>query len=411
MSRCVCRWHDAAAGELEWVIASDEGQILAPLRRGGIEELVGASAGHAVDLLIDAATVSTFEIRVPAKNAKVFASALPFAVEEHVAQEPGELIIAVGPEQARHHYPVAVISATEFERQLESLQEAGLELDSALVEFELVPTLSRELVLLLEGTNILAKVDPYQGFKSLSHHVEAFIVSALADQQTEFPKVRVFATPGDDHQKAKELADRLAGLATFEVETLPHDPLTAAVIADRFERHFDFLKVREQHTNEEAGRNRWWALAASLIAVALLTHAFNQYQQATTIEARATQVNERTEALFRSTFPEVKRIVDVRAQSLQQLEEIEAGYAARPTDFLAVLHDLGTTAKRGNLASKITLTELSFSQDALTVSLTAGAVEDVENYRRALEAKALAVNLLSAEPGEEDVVARLRVAK
>ncbi|MCG8613460.1 MAG: type II secretion system protein GspL [Pseudomonadales bacterium] len=89
--------------------------------------------------VIPAERVFTAEVAVPAKQQRYVAQALPFAVEELLAEDLEEVHLVPGKKNKNGKYPVAVINKAYFSTVLDTLKSSNLVLDQAIVEGDMVP--------------------------------------------------------------------------------------------------------------------------------------------------------------------------------------------------------------------------------------------------------------------------------
>jgi general secretion pathway protein L len=151
---------------------------------------------------------------------------------------------------------------------------------------------------------------------------------------------------------------------------------------------------------------RWLpALGIILLAVLIQTGVFltNYWQQKSELAA----LEAKNLAFFKQTFPDVKRIVNMKAQADQQLIELKKQNVNNGSPFMRLLYQTGemVTANPG-----YQLQQLNFVNGILQMQLTAPDISQVEQFKQQLErSEALSVKIQSAEAGQNAVEAHLEI--
>jgi len=104
----------------------------------------------------------------------------------------------------------------------------------------------------------------------------------------------------------------------------------------------------------------WWP-AAAILLLALSMQLFAQWQTATQQRQQLAALEEKNAALFRQTFPHIKRLVNLKVQANQALQDIQK-QAQQPSGFLSLLYRVGELLKQ---QTPLSLRGLQFVDDAL----------------------------------------------
>jgi general secretion pathway protein L len=110
----------------DWIAVDSNGTRLSPPVTGPLTEAHKDTAGRAVIVLVPATTVLTTTVDIPIKGGSRLQSALPFALEEQLADDVENLHFAAGTRRDSGLLPVAVVAHTQIQAWLEVLREAGI---------------------------------------------------------------------------------------------------------------------------------------------------------------------------------------------------------------------------------------------------------------------------------------------
>ena len=111
---------------VEWVLVDSNGTRRSGVSSGDLEQAATAAGDHAVIVLVPAEDVLLTSVHIPARSQAKIRAALPFALEEDLADDVEDLHFAVGDRQENNRLPVAVVSREKMSRWQERLDEAGI---------------------------------------------------------------------------------------------------------------------------------------------------------------------------------------------------------------------------------------------------------------------------------------------
>jgi len=112
---------------VEWVLADSDGTRRSGLMTGSLEEAAAAVGGHSVIALVPAVDLLSTSVHMPVRSASKIRVALPFALEEDLAEDVENLHFAVGTRQESDRLPVAVVARSQLDNWLGRLSAVGIE--------------------------------------------------------------------------------------------------------------------------------------------------------------------------------------------------------------------------------------------------------------------------------------------
>ena len=131
---------------------------------------------------------------------------------------------------------------------------------------------------------------------------------------------------------------------------------------------------------------------ATLLQTGFLVNRYWQQQ------AELSAVESQTLSLFKQTFPEVKRLVNIKVQADQALIDLRKNSASQGSLFMSLLYQTGIVL---NANPSYKLQQLDFINDLLQIQLTVPDSNQLEQLKQQLEgSNQLSVKLQSAEAGK-----------
>lgn len=110
-----------------WIAVGADGTRLGPPVTGPLAEARHDLRERRVIVLVPGAEVLATSVDIPVRSASRLQAALPYALEEHLAQDIDELHFAAGERRDDGRVPVAVVSQACMDEWLVRLREAGIE--------------------------------------------------------------------------------------------------------------------------------------------------------------------------------------------------------------------------------------------------------------------------------------------
>lgn len=110
---------------VQWIAVDSTGARRSEIAAGTLDQAWDDIRDRQVIVMVPSAEVLTTSVDIPVKGAKLHA-ALPYALEEYVADDVDDLHFAAGQKRASGRTPVSVVSQQNMERWQSMLDDAGI---------------------------------------------------------------------------------------------------------------------------------------------------------------------------------------------------------------------------------------------------------------------------------------------
>jgi len=357
----------AAQGFRDWLLIDEQGQGKGLVQSGAPDAGIINSIRHVV-VLVPGAEVSLLAMKVPGRNRQKVLRAAPYVLEEQLATDVEQLHFALGAVNGGDHCPVAVVERGRMDDWQALLQAQGISASQWVPETLAVPT-DGGWNLLVDAGTVLVRTGDYDGFATDTGNLAAFIAILRAKEQVP-ESARVFGSivldlEGIDLDLVEDSAQTLELLARGYVQGPVIDLLQG-----------------EYSRREEWGRllRPWKTSAALLLAGVILagvSTGLGYYHLSTQKEQLAAEI----EAVYRTAFPNARRIVNPRAQMEQQLKKLQRKTGVGSTDFLAMLAE---TANVVRAAKGISVRGASYRDGHLDIELLADNLQILDKLKQDL---------------------------
>lgn len=336
---------------------------------------------------------------IPTKQRKRLIQAIPYILEEQLAQDVDTLHFAIG-KPIDNQVAVAVVQHEIMQTCLEAFQQQNMQPSVILPEMLALPYHGESTwsVMLWED-NVIVRTGEFAGFS-----LELSNIAALLQAQTTLPdKIHVFSSPQNE-----VLLTILHGLGV-NVEQHSHSEPTLAWFLRTLKLHHPLNCLQNQYLPENKTASfwktwRWTVLLATMLGFILIGQLWFDVQQ---LKQHRQQLTQQINQLYRQTFPQARKIVNARAQMEQQLIQFRQQNTQPTTlSFLQLLNTISPTLAE---AQDFQLKRLDYRHGNFDLQLTVANLQVLEQLKQKLTRQHFQVEINSAVSQNNVVKSRLRI--
>lgn len=395
---------DAQAGD--WLLTDHQGQRRSGGRDTPLAEIAAAAGGEPACVLAPTRLFTLTEVELPLRRRRQAMAAIPYAIEDQLAQEVDDCHFVYGPVGEGGRTAVLVVARAQVETWLEQLREAGIWAGVLTPDLFVLPLQEGAWAGMLEGDRLLVRTGARSGLE-----VPAALARQLLGRARELqaPDQIVVLQLWADREVADIEWSDLAGFAisfTGAAEELLGD----------FAAHYKSGDVPNVLQGPYAPRERggidWrrWRAAAAVAGLWMVAQAAVGISDLQALKGRQARIDEQIEQVFRQAMPDAKRVQDAqeaRARMQVRLDQLRGGPGSERND---VLQLLAMAAPVIGAYPDATVNRLSYRDKALAVELTVPTLQAVEDLRSRLQAAGVTAQVETASSQEGVVSGRLRIS-
>lgn len=268
--------HDEA--RTQWMRVDSDGSQLSHVTAGTLQSIADEIAGLPVIALLPATDVLTTSVNLPIKSAAKIRAALPFALEESLAEDVETLHFAAGSKQAGGEIPVAVIADSSLTLWLERLASVNIRPLRVVAEnhglAKIPGTMSvladRDCVMFNDGSVTefaMQDVKPSDMLVAAGHLGESGPDAEGDEDPDKLRHLLVFSTESENERLAHDWTALRHELVSVEVTVLPDGALPKLASAVARGAGVNLLQGAYGPKTEYAALFRPWRRVAALLAV------------------------------------------------------------------------------------------------------------------------------------------------
>jgi general secretion pathway protein L len=377
-----------ANANASWIAVDDSGTRRSPPVMGPLEEALKDVGNREIIVLVPAGETSTLSCDLPAKGARLRA-ALPFALEEQVADEIENLHFAPGPRRAAGDLPVAVVAHATMNAWLDRLRPAGIrparlipeEHGLAFVPNTLSLLVAEDRVFFNNGSNLAFVM---QGVTPGEVLVAAGILDdhGLTEEAAEGPRhLLVYCEPTDERRFADDWNHLRHYLDGVDINLLPDGILPRLAVTVASGAGVNLLQGRYGESTDVGAMFRPWRYVAMLLVGLGVLGMAGKAIDYVRLGAEEAALKEQFTAEYRKIRPDDTREVMDPLGTVTSIRRSFGTAGAAPAVFLPSLQQLAAAMQENKDAE---IQAISYRAGVIDVRLTAPDVSTLDKIEKSV---------------------------
>lgn len=374
--------HDLAPEQATWSQFDASGALLLAPKTGLLKEAAQGVKEDPVILVLPAAEVTHHFAQVPTQNKRQALAALPFSIEDKLAQDVTKCHVVVGTPLTDGRYPLAVVSKSSLTTWLQNFEDEGCLVRAIYSELQALPRENGIWTVAFRDKQVLLSLNANEGYVFDASWWVQGVQAVLAAQTNGKVPCLVY---GATESLKTELAQEFPELdIKFRAQTVSWLEFIAPAVL-----RGEGINLAQQAFKPRKGfkgRVKIWkpaiiALAAALAFVVL--HDLFLFNRAASL---AENFSQEAEALYRKTFPQDSRIVNIKAQTESHIAKFRETNQEGQLFLL-----LGTLGEVMSLEESALLLSLGYNRlrTGLSVEVETQDYQAFERLRKALTKEAV----------------------
>jgi len=362
-----------------WITVDSNGTRSGAPVTGALADAAGDIGDRSVIVLVPATTVLTTTVNIPIKGGSRLLAALPFALEEQLADDIDNLHFAAGKRRASGQVPVAVVAHEQMSDWLARLDAAGLPVARIVPENYGLARIPGTMSLLSADDQIIFNDGADNEFvmQGASPSDALAVAGALEDSGGEdhvAGHLLVYCESGDEERFQQDWIALRHELASVDINLLPDGALPRLAVTVAAGNGVNLLQGRYGAKTEIGTLFRPWRYAAILfLTLGLLTFGGKvaDYYRLTQEE---TVLKTQFEQVYRSIRPGDQREIVDPVATVNSVRRSLGGPSALQV-LLPSLVQLGQALQQNQTAN---IEAISYRAGVIDVRLTAPDVATLD---------------------------------
>lgn len=350
---------------VEWLAEDSSPQ------RGTLAEMADHANVSRPILIIPGEFLILTQATVPGRQRATRLKAVPYALEDNLAEDVENLHFAVGELATGMSIPVAVIRHHTLQSWLETCAQGGVTPAAVAPDILLLPYEEGAWSLLLENERAVLRNGPWQGFAAERDNLPLLLRLALAEAGEGAPQ---------QLQVWGEIAPELAEFGIpIQSQSSSYTPLQVFAAGHRHALPINLLQGPYSYRTHLGNRLRPWRAAAMLASLWLGVHMLVQITEYRQLQQAQADLRMAMEHLYKDAVPNAQKIVNPRVQLENRLNELRQNHHVAKDLFLDLLYAGGQPLLTLN---QMTLRSLRYKENQLDLELEGGSLELMDQLKQ-----------------------------
>jgi general secretion pathway protein L len=403
-----------------WIAVDNMGARLSPPVVGPLAEVIKDAHDRKVIVLVPGVEVLTTSVDIPIKSKSRIQAALPFALEEFLADDVENLHFAPGSRQSNERIPVSVVRRDKLREWIDSLSQADIVPSSIIADNQGLARIPGTISLLLtenqtyindgnETDLVLQGLGPREGLMAIGALDTARSEEDDDnddDELSTIPRhVLVYCEPGEEERYSNELTSIQLEFDSLDLKILPDGILPRLAVTVGTGAGINLLQGEFGPKAEYASLLRPWKYAAILLlafGATMMTKKLVDYYQLGVLES---ELQEQFLTDYREIVPGATDVRDP-AGAVSSLQS-QTGVTVASELMLESLEQLSRAIQRNQEAHN---EAISYRDGVVDVRLSAPNVSVLDNIQQSIdEGGMFEARILSTDQDGEVVNSRIQI--
>lgn len=401
-----------------WIAVDSNGTRRSPPVSGALADAAADIGERSVIVLVPATETLTTSVNIPVRGGSRLLAALPFALEEHLAEDVDTLHFAAGTRRANNLLPVAVVSHERMREWLGLLQEAGIQPAQIIPENFGLAHIPGTLSLLVAEDKVMFNdgADTEFVMQSVKPSDALAAAGALDDSSDESDPVSgesgpsghllVFCEPADEQLFQHDWIALRHELESVDIKLLPDGVLPRLAVTVAAGAGINLLQGPYGTKTEISTMFRPWRYVAMLLLALGVVGVGSKSVDYYRLTQDEVALQEQFSREYREIRPnDVREIVDPAALVMSIRRSL--GGPAAPQAFLPSLQQLGLALAANESAA---IEAISYRAGVVDVRLTAPDVATLDSIQKIVSKSGrFSAEIKSTDQADDRVNSRIQI--
>lgn len=387
---CILRLSDTEL--IQWLITDEAGLAQGP-QESTLDEFAKNVRTSSITVIVPAREVLLLPINLPKMRSNKLLKAIPFALEERLADDIQDYHYVLPKIQEEKPY-VAVISKAFMTHWVTAFEGLKLNINLMLPEQCCLPIAPFSCTLAVIDNEAIIRRQNLEAYGVDTSYLNFFLENLFKDTPPENIDYHIF---GEEQEKLH---------VSMAVKTTQHDKKDYLHFLSQHAHQapINLMQGDFRHTRQSGQLRRTWIISAAFIVIAVLAMFINHLVLYAKLDKQNNALNAQIDTLYKQNFPDSTSVVSPQFRMQEKLKKVLSGLSGN-----AFLDTSTRLAVSVDNTANITITNLHYTDGDMTLGLTANSFTDLKKFVDALNSQTLNVKQQSATIKKGIVAAVLEI--
>ncbi|RDH82426.1 MAG: hypothetical protein DIZ80_09030 [endosymbiont of Galathealinum brachiosum] len=377
------------------------------LGHGSLEELKAISRGKKVSILIDSHYTTLESVNIPSKNRNKQLQAIPFAMEDYLAEDIEDTHFALG-KADDNKVPVIAIKRSLLQETLDIFNQQQIHVETITADSVALPGSDTRWCILLDEDSALIKTDSAQAHCCDRENL-GIILQALLDQYENQETTQRPDTVSYYYKKDDTEAEALLDGIEISIESHTYKNHGLEIFVQHMKEAQAFNLLQGEFTLKRKS-NTWlkpWKSVAAVSAIWIILHLGYGSLLTSQLEEKNLQLTRQIEKEFKQAIPDARKMTAMKQRVERRLKELNSGTSGNSqSSFLQLLSKVSPAL---SINDKTKINAAVYRNNYIDLDLSAKSLQDIEQLKNKLTSIPGIKTVLSTTVEKDSVKGRLRL--
>ena len=402
-------FNPAQANSVTWSLVNAAGELTSMLSHGSLNDASAIAEKHKTIVLLDSTDIYIGSVTLPIKNQQKLLRAIPFALEEKIADDIEDLHFIAGKTSSDGHTPVAAIKHETLKHILNNLDASGIK-PVALIPDNLCLTANQnQWAILLQSEHSTLQFDNFDAGEFDRDALPLLIKSELQQADRKLPeKIIIFKQDGDE-STTEDIEEVIPD--DIELIHVSYNTHPLVIFCGQYKQALALNLLQDDYKPKQKTNVNWqrWRLAASLSTIWLCLSLSMTSMQYNKFEDHNKKLQIEIDNIYKKSFPKSKRIVNARVQMEQKLNELKGlGKAGSDTGLITLLSDSSSALSS---EKSVAIQSINYRNNTINIEVTGSNLQNIEQLNKKLNNASLKAEIISSSSEKDKVKGSIRIKR
>ena len=392
-----------------WALVNAAGELSSMLAHGSLKDAAVIAEKHKTVVLLDSTDIHIDSVKLPIKNQQKILRAIPYALEEKIADDIDEVHFVAAKTSADGRTPVAAIRHETLKQMINTLAASAIKPVALIPDSLCLTANSTQWTILLQEDRSKLQFDNFDAAEFDRDALPLLIKSELNRTDRKQPeKIIIFKVDGDE----SPTDDINAAIPeNIEVINVSYNTHPLVVFCGQYKNALALNLLQDKYKPEQKVNVNWqrWRLAASLSAIWLCMHLGMASVQYNKFEEDNKKLQVEIDNIYKKAFPQSKRVVNARVQMEQELDKLKGlSTADSNTGLIALLSDSSTAL---STEKSVAIQSINYRNNTIDIEITANNLQNIEQLGKKLNSNRLSAEIISSSSDKNQVKGNIRIKR
>ena len=391
------------SAQTSWALCNDEGELTSRISSGSLDDLTELAQNHRSIVLLNSQCLHINELQLPTQNMQKMLKAVPFAIEEFIADDIEKLHFVVSKQKSSNTTSVVGINRSTLQKIIDNFQAADIFIDKIIPDALCLAANDQQWAALNYQNHSYLQTSQLNGMMIPDDALPYALKSKLDDEATVKPeKLLLFCE--SENTSALDLEHLEIDDDDIELVNIVYNAHPLVVFCGNYKQASKLNLLQHDFKIKSKSFGYWqqWRLAAALTAVWLVLHLSVTAFQYNQVKAENIVVKNKIEKIYKTAFPKSRKINNPRKQMEQKLKALKSANGSTSSGLLFLLEK--SFSGLDQETKDITFQSITYRNNRMDIGLDSKNLQAIENLNKKINTNNTIKAEISSSSSEKDKV-------